>query len=367
MLPHRPALLLTALAVLPLAAQDTRPSEQVVLFERRSELLSTFWGREIKMQAGVVVPPDREPDEALPVCYSIHGFGASHRGAWRSGPQLVEKMRAGYPRMVYVFLNAQCPLGHHVFADSVNNGPWGTALVTEFLPALEKEHRAGGASGARFLTGHSSGGWSSLWLQITHPDVFGGVWSTSPDSVDFRDFTGIDIYRFENAYRDPEGKPIQLVRRRGEWATSLEEFVRREIARREYGGQFASFDAVFSPRGEDGRPLPLFDRKTGAIDRFVARSWEKYDMTLVLRRNWPALGPKLAGKLHVFMGTLDTFRLEGALYLLRDELKTLGSDAQIVFAEGRDHGSVMQAHELWPEGLLPRIHREMRARFEAGR
>ena len=217
------------------------------------------------------------------------------------------------------------------------------------------------------MTGHSSGGWSSLWLQIAFPEFFGGVWSTAPDSVDFRDFTGIDVYRFPNAYRDPGGKPIQLMRRNGQWSMSLEDFVRREVGRREYGGQFASFDAVFSPRGEDGRPMPLFDRKTGAIDPFVAKSWEKYDMTLVLRRNWEVLGQRLRGKLHVFMGTLDTFRLEGALYLLRDELKALGSDAQVVFAEGRDHGSVMAPHaQLWPEGLLPRIHKEMRARFEAG-
>ena len=121
-------------ATLPLAAQSSRPSsgsEHVVLFERRSELLSTFWGRDIRMQAGIVVPPERGPDEHLPVCYSIHGFGGSHQSAWRSGPPLVEKMHAGYPRMLYVFLNAQCPLGHHVFADSVNNGPWGTALTTE--------------------------------------------------------------------------------------------------------------------------------------------------------------------------------------------------------------------------------------------
>jgi S-formylglutathione hydrolase FrmB len=352
------------LAALAPAQRVFRESENVKLFERRSELLSAFWGRDILMQAGVVVPPDHKADEALPVCYSIHGFGGSHLSAQNAGPRLVEQMGNGYPRMLYVFLNAACPLGHHEFADSVNNGPWGKALTEEFVPALEKEFHAGGRPGARFLTGHSSGGWSSLWLQVTYPEFFGGTWSTAPDSVDFRDFTGIDVYRFANAFQDPDGNPIQLVRRNGEFVASIEQFVRDEVAKKDYGGQFASFDAVFSPRGEDGRPMPMFDRKTGAIDLFVAKSWEKYDIDLILRRNWAALGPKLTGKLHVFVGTQDTFRLEGALYLLRDDLKKLGSDAEIVFAEGRDHGTLMRAHELWPDGLLARIHKEMRARFD---
>lgn len=355
------AALLSALAP---AQQTFRESEHVKLFERRSELLSAFWGREVKVQAGVVLPPDRKTDEQLPVCWSIHGFGGSHMGAGRSGPRLVEQMKNGYPRMLYVFLNAACPLGHHEFADSVNNGPWGRALTEEFAPALEQEFKAGGKPGARFLTGHSSGGWSSLWLQVTYPDFFGGTWSTAPDSVDFRDFTGIDVYRFTNAYEDPDGKPIQLMRRNGEFVRTIRQYVESELARRDYGGQFASFDAVFSPRGEDGRPMPLFDRKTGAIDPFVAKSWEKYDIGLVLKRNWAVLGPKLKGKLKVYVGTLDTFRLEGALYLLRDDLKKLGSDAEILFAEGRDHGTVMAPHELWPDGLLPLIHKEMRTRFE---
>ena len=92
-----------------------------------------------------------------------------------------------YPRLLYVYLNAQFPLGHHEFADSVNNGPWGKALTTEFIPQLEAKYGAAATPAGRFLTGHSSGGWSSLWLQVNYPEFFGGVWSTAPDPVDFRD------------------------------------------------------------------------------------------------------------------------------------------------------------------------------------
>lgn len=367
-------LLAAALALIaPLLAQAS-PREQpadtkdVVLFALRSELLSAFWGREVRIEAGVVLPPARSADEALPVCYSIHGFGGSHTSAWRNGPGLVTQMQSGYPRMLYVFLNAACPLGHHEFADSVNNGPWGKALTTEFVPALEAKFGAGGRPSARFLTGHSSGGWSSLWLQVNYPDVFGGTWSTAPDSVDFRDFTGIDIYRFPNAYKDLQGAPIPLVRNGNAWVKTIQEFVTEELRTRHYGGQFMSFDAVFSPRGDDGQPMHLFDAKTGAIDGFVAEAWKKYDIALLVRQRWADLGPKLKGKLNLYVGTQDTFRLEGPMRLFAAELKELGSDATVVFAEGRNHGSLRDPHpELWPDGMLARIHREMRARFDSQR
>lgn len=340
---------------------------QIKLFRMKSPLLSEFWGRDMFLEAGVVLPPDYSPEQKLPICFNIHGFGGSHRGAWRRGQRLVQSMERGdYPRMLYVYLNAQCPRGHHEFADSANNGPCGRALTQEFIPALEKKFGAAGTPEARFLTGHSSGGWSSFWLQITYPKFFGGTWSTAPDSVDFRDFTGIDIYRYENAFVDPSGATIQLMRRGNEWVRSIREFVEREYERRSFGGQFSSFDYVFSPRGPDGRPMPLFDKKSGKIDREVAKAWEKYDIGLVLKRNWTRLGPLLRGKLRIYMGTLDTFRLEGATKLLKEDLEELGSDAEILLVEGRDHGSLVRPHdEHWPKGMMEHIHRQMWQRWSS--
>ena len=359
----------TVASLLPaVGAQVPAPSKTVPdnVYGCRSDALTAFWGREMLVRGAVAMPPGRKPGERLPVCYSIHGFGGNLQSCSIAAAKAEDGMAEGGKRMCYVFLEAQFSLGHHEFADSVNNGPWGKALTTEFIPALEARYDVGGSPDARFLTGHSSGGWSSLWLQVTYPDFFGGTWSTAPDSVDFRDFTGIDVYRFENAFTDPDGKPIQLVRRRGEWAQTIQQFVDSELARRDHGGQFMSFNAVFSPRGEDGRPMSLFDPKTGAIDRFVAESWRRYDIGHILRTNWATLGPKLKGKLRVFIGTQDTFRLEGACRLLAEDLQRLGSDAQVVFAEGRDHRTLFDPlPELWPDGLLTRIRGEMRARFDA--
>ena len=346
------------------SSSETKEIPGVESFRIQSQLLSDFWGRPSFLEAGVVLPPDHDPETRdTPVCYSIHGFGGSHRIAWAVGPQLRRRMRGdSYPPFIYVYLNARCPLGHHEFADSVNNGPVGRALLEEFIPAIEEQFGAVGTPEGRFLTGHSSGGWSSLWLQVNYPDFFAGTWSTAPDSVDFRDFTGINVYDFKSAYFDPQGNIIQLQRKGGSnrWVRSFKDYSQREAATRSYGGQIASFDAVFSPRGEDGRPMEMFDRKTGKIDPIVAEAWKKYDIRLILKDNWTELGPKLKGKLHILIGNWDTFRLEGAVKLLKEELEALGSDAEILIVDKRDHGSIKQPHpEYWPQGMLHHVHHEM--------
>jgi pimeloyl-ACP methyl ester carboxylesterase len=338
-------------------ALDTK-TIKLVNFESPS--LTKFWGRPIKMQAGVVLPPSytKAARERYPTVYVVHGYGGSHLNAWKKGFELQRQMAEGkVPEMIYVFLNAKFTLGHHVFADSVNNGPWGHALTTEFIPYLEKNFRMDSVPRGRLLTGHSSGGWSTLWLQVNYPEVFGGTWSTSPDPVDFHEFTGPDLTKTppQNFYRDSDGKLYNLVRYHGREIMTVEEYAQMERVLGPYGGQMASFEAVFSPRGADGQPMPLFDRDTGRIDPFVQKSWERYDISRILRQNWPTLGPRLRGKLHIIVGTVDTFHLEKAVYLLRDTLKGLGSDARIEFIEGRDH------FDLYDGGLSERIAREMYA------
>jgi enterochelin esterase-like enzyme len=330
----------------------------VKMVEYESPALSGFWGRPVKMEASVLLPPGYETskNQKYPTVYLVHGYGGSHRSQVRGAAKMYELMKEGkIPEMIFVGLNAHFSLGHHVFADSANSGPWGTALVKEFIPHLEKQFRMDGKPSGRFLNGHSSGGWSTLWVMITHPDFFGGTWSTSPDPVDFRGFTGWDLTKYppQNAYADAGGKEFNLVRVQGKEIMSVRQYALQERVLGYYGGQFASFEAVFSPKGDDGQPMPIFDRDTGRIDQTVARSWEKYDISRVLRENWPTLGPKLKGKLNIIVGTADTFHLDEAVRLLDAELKKLGSDARIEYLEGRDH------FNLYEGGLRERIANEM--------
>ena len=333
-------------------------TENVKLVTFNSAALGAFWGRSIEMRAGVVLPPSyaRSPGARYPTAYFVHGFGGSHLAAWREGPKLLKQMTDGTkPEMISVFLDGSCPMGHHEFADSANNGPWGRALTTEFIPYLESKFRMDGRPQGRLLSGHSSGGWSTLWLQITYPDIFGGTWSTSPDPVDFHNFTGPDLTRSppQSFYGRTDGTPYNLVRFRGRELMTVEDFARFEQVMGDYGGQMASFEAVFSPKGDDGRPMALFDRETGRIDPFVQKAWERYDIARIVRGHWKTLGPKLGGKLHIVVGTADNFHLNEAVALLRDVMKELGSDASFEFIEGRDH------MDLYEGGLDVRIAQEM--------
>jgi S-formylglutathione hydrolase FrmB len=102
--------------------------------------------------------------------------------------------------------------------------------------------------------------------------------------------------------------------------------------------------------------MPLWNRATGVIDPIVAKAWQRYDIRMILERDWKTLAPKLAGKLHVYMGDQDTFYLDGATRLLQASQKQLGSDAKIELFPGRDHGNLMDA------ALRKRIAGEMAAR-----
>jgi len=88
------------------------------------------------------------------------------------------------------------------------------------------------------------------------------------------------------------------------------------------GGQWDIWEAVYSPMGEDGYPLRIWDKVSGKIDRDVANYWrENYDMRHILERDWATLGPKLEGKLHVYVGDMDNFHLNNAVYLLEEFLE----------------------------------------------
>ena len=334
--------------------RDFPESRQVRLVDMPSPRLSRFHGRPMRQRAGVVLPEGYEDGtRRFPAVYLIPGFGGDHFEAQhlaRYWPELTSRNGLG---AIVVVLDPTAHTGHHVFADSANNGPVGTALVEELIPHVDRSFRTVARPGARLLTGHSSGGWSSLWLQCTYPDVFGGVWSTAPDPVDFRDFQGVDLYaRGANLFLDGQGQPRPLARIGGRPALFFREFSAMETVLG-HGGQLQSFEAVFSPRDSGGQPKPLYDRRTGAVDPEVARAWRKYDINQVLRANWSRLGPKLRGKLHIYTGEQDTFYLEGAVRLLRETLRAFGSDARVEIVPGKDHVTLLDTE------LRARIAREM--------
>jgi len=321
-----------------LAAAEKETSEADFV----SPALTAFSGRETHIRGWVVRPPGyaQHPREHYPTVYWTHGFGAKLDTIRPTALMIANRMNAGkMPPMIWVFLDESLPTGTHEFADSVNNGPWGTALTTEFIPWLEAKYRMDDKASGRFLQGHSSGGWATLQLEVNYPKVFGGTWSTSPDPSDFHDFTGVDLYApHANVYHRPDGTLYPLVRDHAQVIATFEEFARQEQVLGEYGGQMASFEWVFSPRGPDGRPLELFDRATGDVNPKVVAYWhDHYDLAHVVEANWATRGRDLKGRIHLIVGTADTFYLDGAAHRLEAVLNRLGADPHFTYRENRTH------------------------------
>ena len=313
---------------------------QVRPIDFQSGAMTAFRGTPTHIRGWVALPPGYDGTASFPTAYSDGGFGSSLISARHGAAKMMAMMADGKaPPMIWVYLDHAGGTGTHEFADSANNGPWGTALTSELIPALEREYRMDAKPSGRFLTGHSSGGWSTLWLQVRYPKIFGGSWPTSPDPSDFHDFTNVDLYAPNaNLYTDAVGKPYPLIRDKGKVIANLAEFARGEAVMGAYGGQFASFEWVFSPRGIDGRPVPLFDRATGRVDPAVVAYWrDNYDIANIMRRDWATLKPDLDGKIHLTVGTADTFYLDGPAHRLEAVMRDIGAKTDFRYLPGKTH------------------------------
>ncbi len=303
-----------------------------------SALLSSFHNKNMTVNAAVILPKEyyTAPGRKFPVLFNVSGYGGDyHRYSGNNDPSPALDTIP----VIRVILDGNCALGHSVYANSDNNGPWGDALTTEFIPQLEKLYRC---NGAHLLTGHSSGGWTVLWLQTQYPKVFDACWSSSPDPVDFRSFQKINLYEDKNVFygKDSALNLVATVAGYYPWATQKAVYQAENVVYR--GEQMHSFDAVFSNKGSNGLPQPLCNSVTGVIDPAVVEHWKKYDISLYLRNNWEQVKPLLDGKIRVSVGTGDNFLLNHAVTMLETEMKKLNADFRFAYYPG-DHFTVWTA------------------------
>jgi hypothetical protein len=357
--PKETALDPAAGGVIPIELTHQSPSDEapveteyVRYVQVHSELLSKFRGRPVNLRAGVILPPgfDHDKDRRYPLRVHIGGYGTRYsdvRDEMEEGSKFRKAwLAADAPRMVMLQLDGAGPYGDPYQINSDNNGPYGDAVTRELIPYVEKKYRCIGEPYARVLDGASTGGWVSLALQIFYPDFFNGAWAHAPDPVDFRAFELISIYEDANAYvnkhgferpasRDVDGDVRTTVRHECRLERALGLGGRWELSGRDWG----AWNAVFGPRGDDGLPKPLWNGETGKIDGDVLDHWRRYDLRLRMEQDWVKLGPKLRGKLHIWVGEADDYFLNNAVHLLDGFLSEAhpAFEGKITYGMGENH------------------------------
>ena len=356
----------------------TRGMPGVEYVEIPSPLLTAFRGRPTTLRAGVVWPMGHVAGVAYPALYVVPGFGGDHNMA--AGIAARRRMFGpGSPAEILarsaftIVLDPDGPYGHTLFADSANNGPMGRALIEELIPALEARFGLIARPEARMLTGHSSGGWSTLWLATEYPQTFGACWSSAPDPVDFHAFQQIDLYEGDSMYSRPAPgggrEPIPSYTEGGAVLMTVDQEIGVENAigpRNTSGQQWHSWMAVFGPRADDGLPAPMFDPGSGAIDRGIAGAFRAYDIADRLRKDPARFAPLFRDRIRVVVGGADSYDLHLGVERLRDTLREVSpqltmevTPGSITVVPGADHSDVMRSDAVraWTQDMLTHLRR----------
>ena len=343
----------------------------------QSDKLTKFWGRPMFLSAIVLVPEgfDEHPQAHYPLVifhdhfaddlidfrttppdanlkpdysdrFRINGYNRiQQEEAYKNYQDWIAPNR---PRFLIVKINHANPYYDDSYAvNSANLGQYGDAIEQELIPAIEKKFRALGAGWARFVYGGSTGGWESLAVQVFNPTFYNGAFVACPDPIDFHAFTNIDLYKDANAfYLEGAHKRVEQPGMRdylGHTTVTTRDDNAYELALGDHGRSGEQFDiwqAVYGPEGSDGYPAQIFNKETGEIDHKVAEYWrEHYDLRDIMQRNWSKLGPELQGKLHIYVGSDDTYMLNDAVYLMEDFLKTANPpyDGEVTYGPRAEH------------------------------
>jgi hypothetical protein len=374
----------------------------------KSEKLSKFWGRDMYLGAHVLLPEgwDTHPQAKYPLAI-YHGHFPDDLSGFRpeapdpnlkpdfsdrfqlEGYNRIQQEYAhdfykewtgpNYPRMLVVEIQHANPFYDDSYAvNSENVGPYGDAITYELIPYLEKTFRGLGTGWSRFLYGGSTGGWEAIAVQMFYPDEYNGSYAACPDPIDFRAYTVINLYEDENAYSSigpwktvPRGGHRDYL---GHLSATLEQLSQLEGvlgSKGRSGEQWDIWQAVYSPVGKDGYPKPIWNRETGVIDKEVASYWrEHYDLVHILRRDWEkGLGQKLAGKINLYVGDMDNYYLNNAVYLAEEFLKTTKNPpygGEVLYGDRAEHcwngdptrpnwASRLRYHQLYAPKIVKRI------------
>lgn len=344
----------------------------------QSKLLTEFWGRPMFLGAHVLLPEgwDTHPNVKYPLAI-FHGHFPKDFAGWRTTapdenlkPDTIARFNlVGYnkivqqeaydfyklwtgpdfPRVIAIEIQHANPYYDDSYAvNSANLGPYGDAITYELIPEIEKRFRGIGQGWARFMYGGSTGGWEVLAAQTFYPDEYNGCYAACPDPIDFNHYMTINIYKDKNAYyqEGPFRKTLRPGHRNylGHVSAMVRDMNYRELAlgtKSRSGDQWDIWEAVYSPVAKDGYPERIFDKYTGVINKKVADYWkENYDLVNIIKRDWAKIGNKLAGKIHIYVGDMDNYYLNNAVYSAEEMIKKLDNpkcNCEVDYGDRAEH------------------------------
>ena len=358
--------------------EEPADTEWIKHIKMKSDLLSKFWGRETYLGAHVLLPKgfDEHPEAKYPLMI-FHGHYPSDFGGFQttppdptlepdysarfnvSGYNIIQQQEAynqylqwisdEFPRFLIIEIQHSTPYYDDSYAvNSASQGPYGDAITYELIPFIEEKFRGIGEGWSRFLYGGSTGGWEALAVQVMYPDEYNGCFAACPDPIDFRAYVTTNIYEDKNAYYyESEHKEVLRPAHRdylGHVSSNMRDMNRLELVlgdKSRSGQQFDIWEATYSPQGDDGYPVRLWDKYTGEIDPTVAEFWkENYDLRNILERDWSQLGPKLQGKINIYCGDMDNYYLNNAVYLMEEFLESTTDpyyDGEVDYGDRAEH------------------------------
>jgi hypothetical protein len=254
-----------------------------------------------------------------------------------------------FPRFLIIEIQHPTPYYDDSYAvNSASQGPYGDAITYELIPYIEEQFRGIGEGWSRFLYGGSTGGWEALAVQVKYPEEYNGCFAACPDPIDFRAYCLTNIYEDDNAYYyDSAHKKLEVPSHRnylGDIQSTLRQGNHLELVlgdKSRSGQQWDIWEATYSPQGEDGYPVRIWDKMTGEIDHEVAEYWkENYDLRHILERDWDKLGENLRGKIHIYCGDMDNYYLNNAVYLMEDFLESTTDpyyEGEVLYGDRAEH------------------------------
>jgi hypothetical protein len=358
--------------------EEPKDTEWIKHIKIKSEKLSEFWGKDMYLGAHVLLPKGfKEHPEAKYPLMIFHGHFPSDFGGFRTTPpdpnmepeyserfdvegyNIVQEQEAydfykrwnepDFPRFLIIEIQHPTPYYDDSYAvNSASQGPYGDAITYELIPHIEKTFRGMGEGWSRFLYGGSTGGWEALAVQVKYPTEYNGCFAACPDPIDFRAYCLTDIYNDKNAYfYESSHKRLEVPGHRdnlGHLQTTVKEYNHLELVlgdKSRSGQQWDIWEATYSPQGEDGYPVRLWDKVTGDIDHKVAEYWkENYDLRHILERDWGKLGENLKGKIHIYCGDMDNYYLNNAVYLMEDFLENTTDpyyEGEVLYGDRAEH------------------------------